>query len=153
MASQDSLTSYERFIAPQDNIGQPYARTYQEFIATHSRPEYKIGSVQLKALETMFSDPSVSVSEVVEAMVVPWVSAVERNEDPFPGNSGLRFWINIADAIRQLTEFNSKLAELVFELQKHPGEWLYKTNWWHVWREFGYEGCKLISIPNTNPIT
>jgi len=147
MTSRDSLTSYELSTAPRDNIGQPYARTYQEFIATHSRPEYKLEPEHLSALETLFSDPSVPVSEVIKVMVAPWMSAIERNEDPFPDDRGLWFWINIADAIRQLTEFNSKFADLVLELHKHPGEWLYKMNWWAIWREFGYSGCRFMNLP------
>jgi hypothetical protein len=92
---------------------------YETFLASQQQQKYPLTTIQLSALRTLFSDPSVPVSQVAKQISGPLIDSVERI---MKGKSGEynpdAFWRTILDAVRTLTSFNDRLVEFMVELQK-----------------------------------
>ncbi|KAF4634508.1 hypothetical protein G7Y89_g3609 [Cudoniella acicularis] len=95
-------------------------------------------SFQLAALKTMFSDPTVPMSEIAKLITVDSILLKEKS----PGASDSGLWRILADGIKQLTEYNDKFVELFFEIAQVPiyGSDLspqfclrYYWEWWTEW--------------------
>ncbi|KAF2123954.1 hypothetical protein P153DRAFT_351539 [Dothidotthia symphoricarpi CBS 119687] len=98
--------------------------SYQSFIKSQTEQRYPPFSEQLSALETLFSDPSVPVSEIAKRAADPLVVAYNNA----PNGSGpdvakaARIMHSLNIAVRELTEYNDKLVQLVYEMHNIPGE-------------------------------
>lgn len=71
--------------------------------------------MQLQALEIYLTHQSVSAAEVAKKLTEPFVEALGDRPKEFD-TSGL--WRTIAEAIKEFTEANDRLTELVKEIQK-----------------------------------
>ncbi|RDL38480.1 uncharacterized protein BP5553_02820 [Venustampulla echinocandica] len=93
---------------------------WEDFIAAQEKEEYPVESIQLSALRKLFSDPTVPISQVALELATPILKELEKN----PGKTVdcFRLWRTIEAAIKQLTDYNDKLVELVIEFQKVPDQ-------------------------------
>lgn len=121
--------------------------SYQDFLSTQVKEDYPAAPEQLSALRTLFADPSVPVSQVAEQIARPIVEArqncLENPEAPDEYRYGI-LWRTIADAVRQLTEYNDRLVKLVVEIQKVPdpeGYIAFMQDFQEHWTEFAFD-CK-----------
>lgn len=115
------------------------SKTYQEFIAAQEAEEYPLNSTQLSGLKTLFSDPSVPVSQVAQEVAAPILKALK--ETPGAPVDTFIFWRTIAAAVKELPQYNDRLVELVIELQKIPSplDYLsYMTDFNQHWTEFEF---------------
>ncbi|KAF1950570.1 hypothetical protein CC80DRAFT_539604 [Byssothecium circinans] len=98
--------------------------SYESFIKSQTEQRYPPFAEQLAALETLFSDPSVPISEIAKKAADPLVVAYKNA----PNGSGpdvakaARIMHALNIAVRELTEYNDKLVELVYEMHNMPGE-------------------------------
>ena len=93
--------------------------TWQEFIAAEEKEDYPLEPEQISALKTLFSDPNISVSEVAKQFTAPWKKEIDEHPgEHFPSYMPSIIWRTVANAIRQLSEYNDKLVELVVEISK-----------------------------------
>jgi hypothetical protein len=116
---------------------------YEDFIAAQRQDDYPPDPEQLSALDTLFSDPAVPVSQLAEQIAGPIISALEKNPGKPVECSPL--WCTISLAIKQFTEFSDKFVELVVELQKvsDPAGYIAGMDDMKMyWTEFAFN-CKI----------
>ena len=100
--------------------------TWEEFIKLQENHETPITSEQLSALTKLFAEPNISASEIAMQITTPILKALEKEPDS-PVDC-FRLWRTIADAVKQLTNFNDRLVELVVEIQRVPDSTGYAWN-------------------------
>jgi len=116
--------------------------TWQEFMAIQEKQEWQILPEQHSALEKLFSDSHYPVSQVAQQIAAPWLAEAEKDSEYIPEEGTL--WRTIGDAVKQLTEKNDRLFQLVIELQKLDGlDYSFKTltGFHQHWTEFMFN-CK-----------
>lgn len=101
--------------------------SYQDFLSEQEKKKYSATPEELSALRILFADPSVPVSQVAQVITKPIIEENHRAKTNPEKPSTYEYsiiWRTIADAVRQLTEYNDKLVELVVEIQKTPDEYV-----------------------------
>ncbi|KAI1846246.1 hypothetical protein JX266_007771 [Neoarthrinium moseri] len=99
---------------------------------------------QLSALESLFSNSKTSVSDVALNITRPYLRAIRESPSSrsTPAESQCsRIWRTINNAVKELTEFNDKLAELVFEIHQvsdSHGADILMTDFNQEWAEFAW---------------
>jgi len=94
--------------------------TWQDFIAAQREIEdYPLRPEQLAALELLFSDPTAQAPDIAKHIV----QTFPRDDD-----QGI-FWHTIANAIKQLTDFNDRLVDLVAAMQQNLKMSFFGENW------------------------
>ena len=78
----------------------------------------------MSALETLFSEPNFPVSEIAKKAADPLIVAYKA--DPHGSGSDVgkaaRIMHSLNIAVRELTEYNDKLVEFVYEMHNIPGK-------------------------------
>jgi hypothetical protein len=112
---------------------------WEFFIKAQLNHEAPIASEQLSALSNLFVEPKSSIPEIARQITAPILRALEKEPDA-PVDC-YRLWRTIADAVKDLTEFNDKLVELVVEIQKVPdsiGYIAHMQDFRQYWTEFAF---------------
>jgi hypothetical protein len=126
------------------------AATWQEFLAAQEKEEYCLEPDQVSALKTLFSDPNIPVSVVAKQFAAPWLRELEE-QPGVPSNTPSVIWRTVADAIRELSEYNDKLVDLVVEMSKLPNDTLYSmADKYYYWVEFVLS-CKSSEFHTNEP--
>jgi hypothetical protein len=76
------------------------AISWQEFIAAQRNDEYPLDPAQLSALESLFSDPNIPVSQIAKEIASPILKAL--GENPGAGVDGFLLWRTITAAVEQV---------------------------------------------------
>jgi hypothetical protein len=74
--------------------------SWQEFIAAQREEEYPLNLEQLSAIETLFSDPSIPVSQIAKEIASPILKA--REEKPKARVQSHELWRTITAAVEQV---------------------------------------------------
>ena len=121
------------------------ASTENDFFAAQANAEYPLLRQQLAALEKLVTDPAVPACKVAQDICAPIIAARQRalaNPD-HPDEYGYSIlWRTIADAIRDLTDQNDRLVNLVVEISKVQDEEGYITHMYdynEYWSSEGFE--------------
>ena len=105
--------------------------TWEGFLNEQELERFTANYLQLAALRTMFSDPTVPLSEIAEQIAAESAKLRENT----PGASDSKLWRTLADGIKQLTDYNDLFVELFLELAKVNGLIAY----WEWWTEWAFE--------------
>ncbi|GAB0137779.1 hypothetical protein EsDP_00006032 [Epichloe bromicola] len=119
--------------------------TPQDFVAAQEKHEYHLLPKELQALKAFLTDSSVPATQTAQDLTSPVISLHQKAKtDPsvLSTYEHSTLWRSIADAIRQLPEFNDKLVDLVVEIQKvSDPEDLFSTmsGYQQYWSEFVFD--------------
>ncbi|KAF4631004.1 hypothetical protein G7Y89_g7132 [Cudoniella acicularis] len=125
--------------------------TYEKFLAAQAKEDYPAEPEQLTALKTLFSDPTIPISQAAQQIVAPTLKYLEQNPGSQAPDNDFILWRTIASAIKQLPEFNDRLLELVLEINKIPaanGYFKGLYDFYMHWREFAFS---FSDPPSTDP--
>jgi hypothetical protein len=108
--------------------------TPEEFFTTQEK-QNPADSTQLSVLNRLFSDHSVSVSELARLASIPILKDLEKDSNVPPKTDA--FWRPIANAVKVLPGYHDKLVEFMVELQKIqcPGTYNMIDGYRQFWAE------------------
>jgi hypothetical protein len=116
-----------------------------EFFNTQEK-QNPADSTQLSVLKRLFSDPSVSVSELARLASIPILKDLQKDSNVPP--NPYAFWRPIANAVKVLPEYHDKLVEFMIELQKIqcPGTYNLIDGYRQFWAEEAWS-CESSTSP------
>lgn len=123
--------------------------TPQDFVAAQEKHEYPLLPEQLQALKAFLTDSGVPASQTAQDLTRPVISLHQKAKtDPsvLSTYEHSTLWRSIADAIRQLPDFNDKLVDLVVEIQKvsdPEDHFSSMSDYQQYWTEFVFD-CKYV---------
>lgn len=121
--------------------------TPEAFIAAQAKKEHPVLPEQLEALKTLLTNPAIPISKVAEDLTAPVLEHHQKTkQDPNISHDfdHATLWESITDAVKQLTDFNDRLVDLVVAIQKIPdpeGHYASMVDYTQYWTEFAYD-CK-----------
>ena|ERR1700744_804737 len=118
--------------------------SWNKFIKEQEIHDAPLASEQLSALSSLSLESNISVSEIARQITAPILKSLDRKPDS-PVDC-YRLWRTVADAVKELTDYNDKLVELVVEIQKVPDTTGYITDMQDFrqhWTEFAFN-CESI---------
>ncbi|KAK2601873.1 hypothetical protein QQS21_004559 [Conoideocrella luteorostrata] len=117
--------------------------TPEDFIREQEGEEYPAAPEQLAALKSFLTNPSVSASDAAKDITRPIIEARQKALNKEPSDYDFTsLWSTIAEAVRQLTDHNDRLVELVTEIQKVPdqeGYIAFMQDYREHWTEIAFE--------------
>ncbi|KAH8660004.1 hypothetical protein BX600DRAFT_52951 [Xylariales sp. PMI_506] len=122
------------------------APPYRDFIAAQAQLKGPPVAEHLSALELLFDDSQTPVSEVAEKIKQPYFKAIQEG-DPAQRQYA-RVWRTVSNAVKQLTDYNDKLADLVYEIFQIPDPDLAAAcsqDFNEEWREFAWNFAQPLS--------
>jgi len=99
-----------------ENLSIPPLSSWQVFLEQQRREEYPLLKSQLAALEKLFSSSEPSTADFTRQIAKPSLDKLQQ--DPDLPIDEFRLWRTIDAVVRQLTNFNDRLAERLIEYQK-----------------------------------
>jgi hypothetical protein len=74
--------------------------SWQEFIAAQRKEEYPLNPKQLSAIESLFSNPNISVSQIAQEIASPILKW--REDNPKARDDNYTLWRTITAAVEQV---------------------------------------------------
>lgn len=95
--------------------------SYHNFMVSQQSMKGPPTPEQLTALDALFSDSQAPVSDIAQAINRPYIEAIKENPSDRLNaveSQCARIWRTINNAVKQLTEQNDRLVQLVLEMLK-----------------------------------